>query len=193
MYVLQSIYEGLYATNHRWDSERILGPAHPCCGECQHVLITGEMRTAFEAAALEAQASGAFGEIFACWNCDGNIIGLFGRLNDFSQLVMLGEYAVRGSLIPYEHRIKKVRERYRAFLPARIVIVAMLILGIRFEVPFFAHLFHPDSAATNPGPTLLGGLLLVFGGVSTFISLRNYLLLRQQPMEPLANRLSESR
>ncbi len=186
MYVLESVYQGLQASScYQWKPESILGPAHPCCEECRHSLITGEVRAAFEATSNEAKTSNAFGEIYACWNGDGDIIGLFGKLkDDSSRVVMLGEYAVRGSLVSYQRRFEKVYERYRAFWPGRLVIAAMLILSFYFEMPLFTNLWHPNNDALNQGSTFIGALLLAFGGAPAFISLRNYLLLRKQPMEP---------
>jgi len=108
-YVLGEVYDGIrHAIRfYRHDPQQILNRCSYC--QCSH--IEGEARTAFERALREACDSNAFTSVFACWNSDHEIVGLFGLIGGEDQssccfssddeIVFLGEYATRGSIPSY--------------------------------------------------------------------------------------------
>ena len=194
-YVLAEVY-----CRGRRDPEDILDPCSCSRSDCQCLHVEGEIRTAFERKLKEARDSKMFCAIFACWNGDGEILGLFGTLADGvkdqshcscclscppydEKIVLLGEYALKGAVPSYLDRLEKLRDHYRAYWPGRLVLVMMLIAGIYLLIPVFSAIVPPRSdippfnAALSPFVALVTGV----GTACLQHSIQKYLLLRQRP------------
>jgi hypothetical protein len=181
--VLGEVYRAIdsWGAISRLKPEEVLGKVH-CCPQCPCLHISGKLREAFELTLKEGRNSNAFEEIFACWNGDKEIIGLFGALTGSDRIVLLGEFAVQGSLPSYQDRLAKLQARYRAWWPGRVVVVAMLIAGIYLAIPLFGYFVDPHAVPHLS--SVLAPVLLPAGAIPGWFSLKKYLLLHQPAVEP---------
>jgi hypothetical protein len=150
--------------------------------------IDGEVKLAFERTFLASRNSNAFSKIFASWNGDGEILGLFGILNNTDELVLLGEYALKGTIPSYYERFAQLQEWSRSQELESIGPVILLIVGICATSFLFvvlaANLFPAISRALITVVGIVVGAFTGGGTMSYWHDHRILLLLRQPPVEP---------
>jgi hypothetical protein len=190
--VLGTAYEAVILTSRRLDPQQILAS----CQHCGCIRITEKPREAFEKAYSEATSSGAFEKLFASYNGDRQIIGLFGILckenhegsdKENGRTVLLGEFALEGSVPSYSERFAYVRTRYHAYLSGRIILIASLaagIYGLALYITSIIHaMAHPRGHNDVPGAIMLVILLPICVPLA-MASFERYRLLRQPVIEP---------